>query len=205
MELISPAKFSRKLGVSRAAISSAIKRGALRTVPDGKRPKIDLHDKLTIDYMRDKNAQRTGTPTEATSSSSTSDTDKRGNGSKADSGDNDLINQGEIPGAGPSPVEAKTERILTQNAREKINLAKEMGLLIEKDMVDKLFDKLYAILLNHFHPAGDRLSPVLCDVAGVTDPAVRIKMKKIIDEEVTRGLREFKREAENADSKPTLY
>lgn len=201
MELISASDFAKKLGVTRQAISKAIKRGDLRTVPDGKRKKIDLHDAKTIEYVRNHNAQRKGSPVPEPVNGSTDGKDAISASGGDDNGGGGLLDATDALQAGASSRETRDDRIKTQTATEKMKLAKEMGVLILTSMVDKLFDKLYAIILNHFHPLGARLASVLSDIAGVTDPAITLEIKKAIDKETARGLNEFKREASNAISR----
>ena len=201
MDLVTQAKYAKKLGVTRGAINNAVKRGDLRTVEQGKKKLIDLHDMKTIQYSRNKNPQRTGSPPAQTENSPT---DGKGSGD-ASSSDSSGSNGGEGSDdslqTGPTSYELKDERVKTQTATEKMKLAKEMGVLIYRKMVDKLFDRLYAVILNHFHPLSDRLASVVADIAGVTDHKVRIEIKEKIDEEVARALNEFKREARNASSR----
>ncbi|MCK5548291.1 MAG: hypothetical protein KAI64_04705 [Thermoplasmata archaeon] len=201
MELITPAELSRRLNLSRQAISKAIKREDIRTVIDGKRKKVDLHDARNIEYIRNHNPQRKELPDGSTPEGATD-----GNGGTSASGGNGkggsgLLDQADPLQSGALSMEARNEKMITQTAREKMALAKEMGILIEKVLVDKLFDKLYAIIINHFHPLGQRLSSALADIAGITDPAIILAIQEKIDEETARGLNEFKRESENATSR----
>jgi hypothetical protein len=101
-----------------------------------------------------------------------------------------------IPDKYMSKTDADIARIQVVIAKEKVNLAKNIGTVILRESVGKLFGGLHSIILNYFFPLSDRLTPIIGGICGVSDPAILLKVKKEIDKEVMRGLSEFKREAE---------
>lgn len=92
--------------------------------------------------------------------------------------------------------QADIAKVLVTTANEKVKLAQRIGTLILKEQVVKIFGRLYSVIMNYFHPLGQRLAPIVAGICGVTDSAKIMEIEKAIDEEIMRGITEFKKEVE---------
>lgn len=92
---------------------------------------------------------------------------------------------------------ADIKRITAQTLNYRLKYAERLKQLVLKTDVDRVFQNIYSIAINHFLVLGDRLAPVLASICGATDQKIIIEMKNYIDKEVTRALNELKRQTEN--------
>ena len=72
-----------------------------------------------------------------------------------------------------------------------LELAKETGLVILKDKVERLVDNFYKFN-NEILTISDIISRDICEIFGVDDHEKRAKVKKTIDTRVSRSLRQIK-------------
>lgn len=93
---------------------------------------------------------------------------------------------------------ADIKRINAQTANYRLKYAERLKLLVLRTDVDRVFQNIYSIAINHFLVLGDRLAPILASICGVTDQKITIEMKNHIDKEVTRALDELKRQTEDS-------
>jgi len=184
MVLVSKSEFARTVGVAPSSINKAIKNGRLRVVGEGRKAKINLEDELTREYQKADSEQRR--------TSGTQKTKKKTINTKAPP-PQERERQYIIPDSNVSKHQADTDRIKAQTALTHIKIAEQMKILILREKVDKNFGNMASILLNHFHPLGTRLAPILAGLCGVTDQEIVLKIEKTINKEVFRGLEEFKR------------
>jgi len=89
-------------------------------------------------------------------------------------------------------AEADIARINAQTTKYNVKIAEDMGLLIARQTVDRMFGNLYSISTNQFLVLGDRLAPIIAGICGTTDPTITMRIKNKIEEEVTRVLKQVK-------------
>lgn len=183
-------EFSRIAGVTRAAVTKAVRSGALIEEDGG----IDITHPQNAAYL-------------------SSNRDKRpnvGNGKEKKDRPKPQRAPREPKPMKPKPrqyrpvssnggmlkEEADVLRIQAQTANLQLKYAERLKVLVLRKDVEQVFQSLYAVAVNYFLVLGDRLSPVLASLCGVNDQETVIKMKDRIDKEVTRALEELKRQTE---------
>lgn len=92
---------------------------------------------------------------------------------------------------------ADIKKIKIQTANLRLKYEKDLKTLVLRTDVDRVFQGIYSVAINYFLVLGDRLSPILASLCNVIDPKIVIEMKNRIDAEVTRGLEELKRQTED--------
>lgn len=177
-------EFARMLGVSPQAINKACNTGKLDLVAEGKKSKIYLEGELTGEYIRSGTDQRNRADDQKT-------TKRKKKKKSADI--KEPLTRITVPKNHSSKHDAEIKRIEAQTANLQLKFAEQMKAVILLEKVDKKFGNLSSILLNHFHPLGDRLAPIIAGLCGVNDHEKILEIKKIIDKEIFRGLEETKR------------
>jgi hypothetical protein len=87
----------------------------------------------------------------------------------------------------------KNEKIKTETRLKKIDISVKLEELVPRVMVQEMFGKISANILNFFFPIGGRLAPIICGICEIDNPEIKLKIKNAIDDEVTRGLRGIKK------------
>lgn len=189
MDLVTQAEFARRCKVSAQAISKAIKNGQLRAVADGKKKKIDMHDALSVRYISDSNSSRQVAQEKKGIIEKTPkkifDPFKEKIEDEYDDDDEDLL----------ATQSLRDQKVRAQIVKLKVETAHKLGLLIERSLVEKSFDRLTAVILNYLFPLGDRLSPKIAGMFESTEQEKINEIKVMIDKEMMRGLDAFKDEA----------
>ena len=197
MELTTRSNVAKRAGVSRAAVGEAVNAGNLRLVGTGRTAKIDLHDKLTQEYILSQNSQRKPKPQGTI----------KADGIKTAGS---LIGKREaIPPEEPQPLpdlQTATDeqmRTLSRNDIDRYILLEKLTaqqlknrqdrqLLIERSTVRQAFGKLYQVDNTQLKTLPTRLSPEIASITKVDDPAVILKIEEIIEKEVFRTLTHIK-------------
>lgn len=196
MPLLKPTQFADLAGISRQRVSVLAKSGRLLRV-DGR---LDPDHPINADYLASRTEPKKEKKPAVVVKPDKPEPKKKGDsGDKKSAGKTSAKSKTKIVDystVGISKTEADINKILVTTANEKVKLAQRLRTLILKEEVDKLFGRLYSIVLNFFHPLGQRLAPIVAGICGVTDPVKILKIEKAIDKEIMRGLGEFKKEAE---------
>ena len=87
-----------------------------------------------------------------------------------------------------SKTAIEIEKIKQMTLKLQIHNDKEIKKLLPRVLVDKFFGELFSIILSHFHNLGERMAPSIAADCKITDPQVKIKIKKSIDSEMMRSL-----------------
>jgi hypothetical protein len=193
LQVYKKSEFSRLAGVSRAAVTKAVQRGEIVEV-DGR---IDITDPVNASYLASNRDRRPkvdsakSKPKKRNTTKTKTDLPKfKPKKSKPDKDETPL---------NISPGDKERYEILktqAQTASIQLKYAKELKILILRELVEGAFQRLYAVAVNYFLVLGDRLAPILASLCRETDQAVIIEMKSRIDKEVTRALEELKRQTE---------
>lgn len=206
MKKVTQTELAALCGVTRQAISDALKHGRLRKMGEARNAGIDLHDYLTTQYMK-KNDQRTSSVKK-----------KEVKAQKEGSFDEDLkdivenkeilrkkylaeSNQSDDKGGNNYYAESdkttvEVDKIKMQTQKLEIEVAEKMNILIDRERVRNAFNKMSSVMYNYFHTLGDRMAPVAAGICGCNDKDAIFKVKSQLDLEIMRGLKEFKRISE---------
>lgn len=198
MRLLTFTEFAKITGVSRQAVQQAVKKQKIRTIMVGKRPKIDLHDGLTMQYLKDDNVARVNsnsntyvkTPDEKPVAPIQNEKTERPLVDEARE-----IKDSATTGAG-TKYDYEIQRLRSITTKLNIEVAEKMGTLILRDKVETIFDSMIGVVHNYFLPIGDRVSEIVAGKLGVSDPNIMSEIKSVIDVEITRGLTKIKSEIE---------
>ena len=187
-------EFAKLAGVSKQAIAKAIKNKKLKL---NSKKKIDDKNALSMLYLRqqlEKSKNELTKETVKVKKKNIVDNKKPEN--KIIHSDNtntfDKENQERFEVL-ISKDEIEAEYKKAQTEKVKIHNAEKLRELIPTEIIQKRLGKLSSVILNLFFPIGDRLSPLVCSECKITTPAVIKRVKKIIDNEVTRSLSEMKK------------
>lgn len=197
MQLITRSDVAKRAGVKRQAIGDAVARGKLRLVGEGRSAKIDLHDKLTQEYILAQNAQR-----------------KETSQGKIEAGEIKTAGSAEgkreaLPPENPKPLpdlQTATDeqmRALTRNdidryimleklQAQQLKNKQDRQLLIERSMIAMAFSKLYQVDSTQLKTLPTRLSPEIASITKVDQPDIILKIEEMIEKEVFRTLKHTK-------------
>ena len=215
------AAFSRLCGVSRESIRKQVVRGAI-LMNDQK--KIDLLEPLNCRYFTDK----TGLEFEPASASAPAPPSPVPAAASAPAPPSPVpaaasapAPPSPVPAAASAPasprgtsgkidlpvkqavgdqtkLQAEMKRLEAQTAGYQLKVAKEMGALVDKRLVDKTFRAIYGAVINHILPMGDRLSKKISADFGDPSHEQVTKVKNRIDEENARTIEAIKKACEEA-------
>lgn len=183
MELITKAELARRIGISRQSIDKAIKKNKLRLVGEGRSAKIDYHDHLTVKYMNDNSSNRIvakqSKDPDATSKKST----------EKETGQEDQFSESS---------QLRDEKLKIQTKKLKMEMAEQLGELIQRKEVEKSFSLISSTIINYIFPLGDRLSPMIAGIFESTDQDKINEIKLLIDKEIELALNNVKRDVSEA-------
>ena len=200
MLVVTSTEFAKIAKVSRQAIAKALKAGKLRNVGKEKRVKIDMHDGLAEDYLKAQHLKEVdGT---AKKQIQKENSKKVNHEQPKQHGNKEKL----------TPIEEEAEKIQIRHLEEirnksdysklkdktaidKMNLEmdKQLGNLLSKEIVNKKFGQMSSVILNYMHPLGDRLSAIIAGIFESTDNAKILETKKVIDDETMKAITEFKK------------
>jgi len=173
-DLISCSEFARLCGVSRAAVQKAKDGGKLDIVKDGDRWKVRPSGSKSVAYFQQQFAKQNdvgATGVDETHALDIENIDIR------------LVSKADIDKYGALEKAKET--------RDKRRLKRRE--LIERQLVQTIFGKLYSIDKNEFLTIGDKLAPDIATLASVDDPAVILQINERIEEECYKVLAHIKR------------
>ena len=204
MNLLSKADFGRAHGLLRQSVGQAIKRGTLKANKAGD---VVLDDPLTLIFLA-KHAKRrltkatervtgkapppvAGTPVPQMSGVTPEMV-------KAVLVDDD---EGEYPDEITAEnfkhlKKAQIEKWKSFETAKKVQQEREAkrGDLIRRDLVEAVFAKLYTVDTDELKALEEKLIPLICGVAGISDDDARVsKIQKGVNKEVSRALKHIKR------------
>ena len=205
MNLVTRADFARLCGVKAQSIGTAIKKGQLNVVNDGKRGKIDIDDYKSACYRNNLNAQRTSPPEDDEKPPSDLIVDPRlmSDQEILNSDNAALAKQREEILLLTKRVDvARTERLEEQALSEKLKNAKMRGELISREVVyDSLFVYLDLLHSNIERLADSFLSDVggrIIDSDGVT-PEIRHAWKNEVLSQIDSTKKEIVKKLKKAE------
>ena len=70
---------------------------------------------------------------------------------------------------------------------------KQLGLLVDRELVKKYFGEMGAVIINYLFPIGNRLAPGIAGICEINDPVIIKQIEELINQEIMKGLKEFKK------------
>ena len=187
MELITQAELSRIAKCSRAAVNQAVKSNRLRKIKGS--GKLNLNDKLTKVFIEDtlQNIVKHNPGT----------LPKRNKSNRKPDNNNPNSPNLEISSDNPDEQMQKLywdiRKTKESALKVEVERNKARGVLIKRDLVQRVFAKLYTIDSNELKPLGDKLAPELAAIFESDDPKLILKVNKKIEKEIFRSLGHVKR------------
>lgn len=189
------ADFSRKAGVTRAAISIALSKGRLHAESDGS---INPKRKENAAYLTTSKRQRRQAhrasggkiAPKPAQRSSTSPAKRKAQGKKL----------AEVPeGGGPLEIDGETygmaelRKIVAQADKEEQQNAIRRGELVERTDVHRIFARMYQVHTSQLKTLADKLGPDIAAAFKLTD-AETPRVQELMGLEVRRSLAQIKKE-----------
>lgn len=205
--LVNQTQFAKLCKVSAEAIRKACAAGKINFIGEGRKKQIDLNGELTIDYLHDKNAQRSKSPDNQENeqespsqvnkqtlpeekSSSQSVTDKNptvDNSGLSGSSDLplsiDLDNLSDEDMLKLRPGQVKMLKDLEMTLRTRQNRFKERGDLIDRKLVTKFLGVLFTIERNEIVPISEKIPSEIAAILGIEDNELVLKIAKLMKDE----------------------
>jgi hypothetical protein len=215
MNWLNQSEFAKLVGVSRAAISKAVKRGLVVKDPS---QGIDVDHPANIEYRNSQHDSRT-----RRKDSERKPKKPKRSEIKPEKVENlppasvkaipDEISEQMSPGQqmemyeninlnGPDHLITKldADRLKTiETAREKqIKRLEARGKLIDRDFVASIFNTIYKIDTGELRPLGDKLAPELAAICDVDDNETIQRMNEHVEKTIYKSLEHIRRRINNA-------
>ncbi len=187
--VINKSKFSKRAKVSRAAITRACQSGALVIRPDGK---LDTDNPVNRDYIvrnQSKNKKSKDGSSQATEPSPATPEKKESIFLSGDM-DFDKLNHN-LEALSISSIDKL--KVISQTRQIQIKTKKERQELISRELISKVFAKLYMVDVNELRTLGANLAPEIAALAAIDDDEIIIKVGEAIEKEVFAVLQHIKR------------
>lgn len=189
---LSAAAFAEILGVSKAAISKALKAG--RLVAHGINPDLPKNKAFA-----EKARTNAGNKKEVKFAKAVGKAKARAEQeqpAEEKSGTNELSDYEEA--AVRAHTAEKDEKAIYQTFKTKklqLEIAQQMKEVIPRSFVEKFFGRITGVLHTHFLYLGERTSAHIAGICEITEPAKKLEIQQAIDKEITGGLQEVKSQA----------
>lgn len=199
MRLLNKKQFAELAGVSRAAVGQACKAGALVIRPDGK---LDIDTPVNKSYIEKHQAKARANKSKQSQSKTSSAAKQQPGISKEPQ---QIIEELLLPPENLgfdglsrylealSRGSADKLKIIEQIRQLQVKTKKERRELISRDLVSKVYAKLYMIDVNEWRALGANLTPEIAACASIDNNEVMIKIEQVIEKEVFVILQHVKR------------
>jgi len=97
-----------------------------------------------------------------------------------------------------SKTAVEIARIKAQTTKINMDIAREAGRLILREIVEGYFGKLASVFSGLMHPMGQRIAPLIADILDVEDPDIVNRIQEVIDTENERIIGEVQRITDEA-------
>lgn len=173
------AELARRVKVSRQAVSSAVNRGTLRKVGEGRSAKIDLHDQLTVNYIKDNSSNRQVSKQEKGNPEAPGSVEESGNQNNDFGGESAII---------------RDKKLRAQTRKIEMEMAEKMGDLIPRKDVERAFSLISSSLINYIYPLGERMAPIIAGLFESIDQKKINETKLTLEKEISRALEAVKKD-----------
>lgn len=213
-KLVSQAQFAKLCKVSAEAIRKACIAGKIDIEGEGRKKKIDLNGSGTIEYLHDKNSQRTkspqntleiqqteqsGTDTAATGQGESNIPENpAGQSSKPISDSKSSCDLIEIDLDNSTDAEILNSltvgKIKILKELESMRLARQLRLknrgdLIDRKLVTIFLGKLFTIERNEIIPIADKSPAQIAAIFGIEDNEKTLKVGKLLKDEIAKAFK----------------
>ena len=216
MEMINQVEVARLAKVSKAAVTYAVKSSRLRHVEGTK--KINLHDPLTQNFIElslkkgagrgsnyqpkpekiKKKSKKSGTKVNESEQEVNKSDLKYGSYNPDEN--NNSNNPPDEDALSPDSSSAAIRKLYWDIEKQKESALKSKqererarGILIKRDIVRRVFAKIYTIDSNELKPLGDKLAPEIAAIFESDDAKLILKTKVKLEKEIFRSLQHIKR------------
>ena len=199
--ILTQSKFAAYCGVSRVAINKLLKKGALVARPDRK---LDTENIINQDYIL---KHRKEPPPFDSAQPQKPKKNKKSKINKKTKAPNYIPMEAMPPEDGNSnPGSSRdlykeileksvleTHKVLAQVRQLQVKTAKERGELIDRELIKKVFAKLYMIDTGELKTFGAKVSPEIASILGVSGNDDILKVKECIDSKMHTILKHVQR------------
>jgi len=200
MKMISSGALAKIKGVTKQAVSKALKEGRLIGRKKGRQYEINLHHRLTKIYLKNMSRQEIDQKLKQVRDKSiikSKENTKKKHKTKKEK---------ELLSFSKKYEKERNDNIETKRLAElgklnaatnklNIEIAEKTKSLIPKDLCNDVFQNMSNIIINYFFTLGERLAPDVTAICKINDSKKQIAVKHRIDEEVQRCIKQFKIEA----------
>jgi len=199
--------FARKIGVSASAITNAIKEKKLSVTRDGlidtRHPKNaayaenarhrKAYDEKGQAEVREQKKREAKERIQAAASGGKAEDSHR------NLADRDMLEEmmGALEASDAIEADLKREKVRQQTYKLKIDNEHKLRRLIDRGFVDAVIGRIGTVLASHMLTMGDRISADLVAACGVSGSEFKIKVKQIIDKDVSRSVNALKQEIQS--------
>lgn len=184
-EFIRGVEFARRLGVGEAAISRAIKRGAVIRQKQGKG--IDPLHPLNVAYAESVENQKEKIETvslEKIIKKESSETKTENQLSESELENYTL----ETKKAYSDSQNQKNDLLKAKTTKAQIELAQMMGVLVLRKDVEHFWGRVIGALHTYIMPLDERLSEDVTAICEVTAPEIKLKVRELIKKEIVTAM-----------------
>lgn len=203
MKLITQSELSRIAGITRQAINKAIEKELLKIAPKS-RGKINLHSKLTVEYLKKNSRQRRNgirKKSDGKSSSKKKPSNSVTREQKAQYEQDEIrklkgfLSQEslQVNLSAISRTAGEKLLILEKVKSLQIKTERERGDLVSKILITQFIGKLYTIDTNELQILGNKIAPEIAAICGVDNNRIITKVAEKLDKEIFKCLQHIKR------------
>jgi len=192
-KFLNPSMFADILGITRQAVYKAVKAGTV--VAHGINPDLPRNKEFAATAKTNSGNKKEVKFAKAVGKAQEDENEKEK--PAENSGKNELSDYEEKTVRAYS--EGKNAKVEYQNYKTKevqLRIAKEMKELIPRELVEKFFGRVVGVLHTSFLYFGERTAAHIAGICEITEPAKKLDIQKVIDKEITGGLKELKSQAE---------
>ncbi len=199
MNTISKSKFADKCGVSKQAITKAVKSGAVITDGNGK---VDLDHRVTRDYVKEQKRKAKLKPKPLKKKhgevavnvpQSENQTNKKGEQLNLPSiSDINSIRREDLIGYQKPDLDKL--KVYEEARLKNIQVQEKEGTLISRALVEKVFSKIYTVDTEQLRAMEERLAPKILDICKVGhEDSEAVKVREEVNNQISKILENIKR------------
>jgi hypothetical protein len=191
MQLVSQSEFSRLLGVSRQGVRDAVKRGALKIILSDGKPKIDLDDPQSKDYLKRDNKNRS--PDNQKNVKQKCKPIVKKNDIKIKSMEknaeqlleNIIVddNKEKVDSQGLNKYDLECSKLIEQTKLLEIKIAEQKKELFDRDIIIKFVSDLYSIEQSEFLQFSKKLSADIMALCEISENKKQLQIEKLLETE----------------------
>ncbi len=181
-----PGEFAKLCNVRGSAISNLIKRGTLVALlgDNGRDKYLDVLHPKNAEYIDTRMRKIGGLPARSSTPAQQQDTAPR----RGSRGRQMVDQERRAVELAMEKKQLEVDKLRNQVNESDLKIRERRGDLIDRNLVERFVNGVYAIESTQFKSLGPKLSATLAAVAKTDDPAIKIAFEKVIDDEVYKAL-----------------